>query len=231
MVAIPAKTTGSLEAGKETRVTGIDSVRNTITLCGADGQSETLDARKQSSGLMLYEEKQTLLSEGEKIVWLKSDNTAQGKHNRIKNGLSGTIEKIDGERLTVKTELGHAVQISGEGAYITNAQAITGHKAQGATEHTGILSISADDRLATRNMLYVLTTRQTDNLIAFVDDKEKLIKALRDENKSSSLEVQRGLLKNLTEQLKQTVEREEQPAEKFDSACDTLGKNCDKSAG
>lgn len=222
MVAIPAKAIGSLEAGKETRVTGIDSVRNTITLSGADGTSETIDARKQSSGLMLYEEKQILLSEGEKIVWQKSDNTAQGKHNRIKNGLSGTIEKIDGERLTVKTELGHTVQISGEGAYITNAQAITGHKAQGATEHTGILSISADDRLATRNMLYVLTTRQTDDLIAFVDDKEKLIEALRDENKSSSLEEQRGLLKSLTEQLKQTVEREEQLAERFKAVGDVF---------
>jgi hypothetical protein len=150
---------------------------------------------------MIYEERQTQLAEGEKIAWLKTDNSAQGKHNKIKNGLTGTIERIDGDQLTVKTELGHTVQIQGQDAYITNAQAITGHKAQGATEHTGLLSISADDKLATQNMLYVLTTRQTHDLVAFVDDKEALIENLRSETKASSLEEQKVLLKDLTAQL------------------------------
>ena len=208
MIAIPSRQIGLLETGKENRITAVDTIRNTITLTGIDGKSELVDARKNSKGLMVYEERQTKLSEGEKIVWLKTDNTAQGKHNRIKNGLSGTIEKIDGENVTIKTELGHSVEIKGEGAYITNAQAITGHKAQGATEHTGVLSISSGDRLATQNMLYVLTTRQTHDLIAFVDDKEKLIENLRNETKTSSLEEQRELLQNLTQQLKATVDKE-----------------------
>lgn len=56
--------------------------------------------------------------------------------------------------------------------------------------------------------MYVLTTRQTHDLVAFVDDKEKLIETLRPEMKASSLEEQKDLLKALTEQLRATVEKE-----------------------
>lgn len=216
MIAIPSKQIGELQPGQEARVMAIDTVKNTITLAGADGKQEIVDARKNSKGLMVYEERKTQLSVGEKIIWLKSDNSKQGKFNRIKNGLSGTIEKIDGGLLTVKTELGHSVQIQAEGAYITNAQAITGHKSQGATEHTGLLSISAGDRLATQNMLYVLTTRQTDDLVAFVDDKEKLIDVLRAETKTSSLEQQQELLKSLMVELKQSLQEGKQATESLD---------------
>lgn len=216
-IAIPAKAIGEIRAGAEARITAVDTVKNTLTL-EVDGKMEIIDARKQSRGLMIYEERQTQLSEGEKITWLKTDNSAQGKHSKIKNGLTGTIERIDGDQLTVKTQLGHTVQIQAQDAYITNAQAITGHKAQGATEHTGLLSISADDRLATQNMLYVLTTRQTDDLVAFVDDKEALINNLRQEVKGSSLEEQRELLQGLTEQLKMAVEKESTAAESRDSS-------------
>lgn len=212
MIAIPAKQIGELGAGKEARVAAVDTVKNTITLTSQDGKSETIDARKYSKGMMIYEERKTQLSEGEKILWLKTDNTVQGKHNNIKNGLSGIIEKIEGNQLAVRTELGHTVSIQGEGAYITNAQAITGHKSQGATEHTGLLSISSADKLATQSMLYVLTTRQTHDLVAFVDDKEKLIESLKSEVKTSSLEEQRELLQNLTEQLKASDVKEDQIA-------------------
>jgi len=206
MVAIPSRAVGEIKAGSEARVEAVDTVKNTITLA-YDGKSATIDARK-SGHLMIYEERKTQLAEGEKITWLKSDNTEQGKFNRIKNGLSGTIEKIEGNTLTIRTELGHTVQIQGENSYITNGQVSTGHKAQGATEHTGVLSISSGDRLATENMLYVLTTRQTHDLVAFVDDKEKLIEALRPEMKASSLEEQKELLKTLTDQLRTTIEKD-----------------------
>lgn len=208
MIAITSQQIGDFQPGQETLITTVDTIKNTITLTGTNGKNEVIDVRKQAKGLMIYEERQTLLSEGEKITWLKTDNTATGKHNRIKNGLSGTIEKIKGNQLTIKTELGHTVKMSGDGAHITNAQAITGHKAQGATEHTGLLSISANDRLATQNMLYVLTTRQTHDLVAFVDDKEKLIESLKNEIKPSSLEEQKELLQSLTEKLKAVAERE-----------------------
>lgn len=208
MIAIPSKAIGDIQAGSETRVAAVDTVKNTITL-ETGGGSETIGIRKHASSLMVYEERAAKLAEGEKIVWLKTDSTAQGKHNKIKNGLSGIIERIDGDRLTVRTELGHTVQIQGEGAYITNAQAITGHKAQGVTEHTGVMSISAGDRLASQNMLYVLTTRQSHDLIAFVDNKEKLIETLQAENKTSSLEEQRELLQRLTERLSRAEQSDE----------------------
>ena len=57
-------------------------------------------------------------------------------------------------------------------------------------------------------MLYVLTTRQTHDLVAFVDDKEKLIESLKNEIKPSSLEEQKELLQSLTEKLKAVAERE-----------------------
>ncbi|MGE0920173.1 MobF family relaxase [Trichlorobacter lovleyi] len=220
-ISIPSKEIGEIKSGSEARITAVDTVKNTLTL-EFDGKSETIDARKQTKGLMIYEERQTHLSEGEKIAWLKTDNSAQGKHNKIKNGLTGTIDKIEGDTLTVKTQLGHTVQIQGQDAYITNAQAITGHKAQGATEHTGLMSISADDRLATQNMLYVLTTRQTHDLVAFVDDKEKLIENLRSETKASSLEEQRDLLKELTQQLRSTVDREQELSQQYAKAANSL---------
>jgi hypothetical protein len=220
-IAIPSKEIGEIKSGSEARITAVDKVKNTLTL-ESDGKTEIVDARKQSKGLMIYEERQTHLSEGEKIVWLKTDNSAQGKHNKIKNGLTGTVEQIDGGTLTIKTQLGYTVQIQGQDAYITNAQAITGHKAQGATEHTGLMSISADDRLATQNMLYVLTTRQTHDLVAFVDDKEKLIENLRSETKLSSLEEQRELLKELTQQLRATAEREQALSKQYANAADSL---------
>lgn len=220
-IAIPSKEIGEIKSGSEARITAVDTVKNTLTL-EADGKTEVIDARKQTKGLMIYEERQTNFSEGEKIAWLKTDNSAQGKHNKLKNGLTGTIERIEGDTLTVKTQLGHTVHIQGQDAYITNAQAITGHKAQGTTEHTGLVSISADDRLATQNMLYVLTTRQTHDLVAFVDDKEKLIENLRNETKSSSLEEQRELLKELTQQLRSTVEREQELSQQYTKAADSL---------
>lgn len=223
-IAIPAKAIGEIGAGAEARITAVDSVKNTLTL-EADGKTEVIDARKQSNGLMIYEEKETQFSVGEKGVFLKSDNTKQGKFNRLKNGVGFTVQEISAEgQLTVKTQLGQTVQIQGQDAYITNAQAITGYKAQGATEHTGLMSISAKDRLATQNMLYVLTTRQTDDLVAFVDDKEDLIKNLRNEAKASSLEEQRELLKELTQQLRATTEREQELSKQYTNAADSLSE-------
>lgn len=226
-IAIPSKEIGEIKAGSETRITAVDTVKNTLTL-EADGKTEVIDARKQSKGLMIYEEKETQFSVGEKGVFLKSDNTKQGKFNRLKNGVGFTVQEINAEgQITVKTDFGNVVQIDGNGAYVTNGQTSTGHKSQGATEHTGLMSISAGDRLATQNMLYVLTTRQTHDLVAFVDDKEKLIENLRSEMKSSSLEEQRELLKELTQQLRTTTEREQELSKQYASAADSLSEIVD----
>lgn len=206
MIVIASKDRGELEAGKEARIVSVDTLRNTITLAAGD-KAEIIDARS-GKGLMVYEERETPFSVGERGVFLKSDNTQQGRFNKLKNGVGFTVESIEGGQLTVKTDFGNVATLKGEGAYVANAQAITGHKAQGATEHTGLLSISSEDRLATRNMLYVLTTRQSHELVAFVDDKEKLIEALKAETKTSSLEEQRELLQSLAEQLKATIGRD-----------------------
>lgn len=222
MIAIPAKQIGELGAGKEVRVTAVDTMANTITLTGPDGKIETIDARKNSKGLMVYEERETQFSVGEKGIFLKSDNTAQGKFNKLKNGVGFEVLDINSQTMTIKTELGNTVQIQGEGAYITNAQAITGHKSQGATEHTGLMSISSGDRLATQNMLYVLSTRSTHDFIAFVDDKEKLIGALTEELKTSSLEEQKELLQGLTEQLKTATGKEAEFVEAVKSASENI---------
>jgi hypothetical protein len=126
---------------------------------------------------------------GERGIFLKNDNTAQGKFLGIKNGVIFTIEEIkqDGTA-TLKLENGNVVTRNLDGEHVTNGQAITVDKAQGMSEHTGILMASSDvpGLLLNENKNYVGMSRMTHDMELVTDNRELLMEAIKGEQVKAS---------------------------------------------
>lgn len=201
---------GELRKGAEVEVIANNTGRNSITVADKQGNEYEVLVRQHGNSLSQYSETETAFSIGEKVIWTKNDNSEYGKENGLKNGVTGVIEEIRNGVATIKTEHGAVVEQQMDGAFITNGQAITIDKSQGATaEHVITLMPSdAPAELLSENKAYVALTRMTDGVEIVTDNKDQLLEAVGgSQEKSSSLEENQLLL----EELKNRVEAQ-QPA-------------------
>lgn len=180
---------GPFKEGAEARITANDPCGNSITVSDSDGKTGEVSLRQYGANLSVLREQEMSFAAGERGIFLKNDNTAQGKFLGIKNGVIFTIEEIkqDGTA-TLKLENGNVVTRNLDGEHVTNGQAITVDKAQGMSEHTGILMASSDvpGLLLNENKNYVGMSRMTHDMELVTDNRELLMEAIKGEQVKAS---------------------------------------------
>lgn len=100
--------------------------------------------------------------------------TANDKRAGVMNGTLASIEKIDGTRITARTDAGKKVTFDMKKYNsIDHAYAVTEYKAQGMTVQKVVCEMDTKHR-QNRNALYVGISRAKLKARVFTDDKEKL---------------------------------------------------------
>lgn len=180
---------GSFREGAEAEILTIDPRNNSITVVDQQGKTAEIPLRQDGAKLSVYREQETAFSEGERGIFLKNDNTNQGKFSGIKNGVTFEIKELQSDGMaTLQLENGNTIQRNLNGESITHGQAITVDKSQGASAHTGIVMTSSDGPagLLNANRNYVAMSRMSHDMELVTDSREQLLEAVRGEQIKTS---------------------------------------------
>lgn len=230
-----SKDIGDLKAGSTVKISGVDTTKNTLTFDFADkdnvlktdrshtailaemkanGATGTIDLKENGADISQFQKVDTAFSIDEKVMFLKNDNTAYGKENGIKNGVTGYIREINEQTGMAKIELdnGKLVDQQMVNAYLTQAEAITGNKSQGISERHVVVMATAEDAGGLCNMKtgYVALTRHEQDVTIVTDNKEQLLEAIsRESSKTSTLDyMPKAEMEQLQAEYQKTVEAE-----------------------
>ena len=107
--------------------------------------------------------------------------TANDKRLGVMNGTMATVEKIQGDQITARTDAGERV-IWDMKKYnsIDHAYAVTNYKAQGMTVDKVVADMNTKGAAQTRNALYVDISRAKQAAVVYTDDKAKLEKQTKE---------------------------------------------------
>ncbi len=136
---------GELERGREYKITVSDS----------DGKTHTENRNFAAKDRVIF--------------------TANDKRVGVMNGTMATIEKIEGNQITVKTDTGKPVVFNiQQYNFVDHSYSTTEHKSQGMTVREVIADMTVKGSPSNRNKLYVDISRAKENAIVFTDNKAKL---------------------------------------------------------
>ncbi|MEM7664114.1 MAG: Ti-type conjugative transfer relaxase TraA, partial [Pseudomonadota bacterium] len=105
---------------------------------------------------------------GDRIVFGRND-----RELGVKNGMLGTVERIDGSKITVQLDGDRERCLTFDASqyrHFDHGYAVTIHKSQGATVDHGYVLAS---RSMDRHLAYVAMTRHRDDLRVFVPDRDR----------------------------------------------------------
>lgn len=163
---------------------------------GSDATLELNVKKGRKDGITLYEEQDRKLAVGDKIQWRQNL-----KHeDAVKNGHTGTIEKLRGSRAVIAFDHGIKRSIDlKKHPFWDHGYALTVYKQQGKT--TPVNWVIANTKKAgeiTQTALYVALTRAQRSVKVFTEDKDQFERAIKFNpgGKTSALEG-RGLDINL----------------------------------
>lgn len=109
--------------------------------------------------------------------------TANDKRLGVMNGTMATIERINGNQITARTDGkdGKEVTFNMEKYNsIDHSYAVTNYKAQGMTVDKVVVDMSTKGAAQSRNALYVDISRAREKAVVYTDNKEKLEKQTKD---------------------------------------------------
>src|SRR5229473_775428 len=163
--------------GEYTRVTGIDTQNNRLTVLRVDGSETTYDPRRQM-GVSVYREQEKTFSVGDRIQL-----TAPNHELKIANRELGTVENIapDGA-MRLKLDSGRSMDYEPRRhPHLDHGYAVTSHSSQGQTAERVLIHV--DTELAAKDLLnsrmaYVSVSRGRWDAQIFTNDREKLPQAL-----------------------------------------------------
>ena len=121
--------------------------------------------------------------------------TANDKRLGVMNGTMATIERIDGNQITARTDGKEGITFDMEKYNsIDHAYAVTNYKAQGMTVAKVVADMNTKGAAQSRNALYVDISRARENAVVYTDNKEKLEKQTKDfAHKVTSKDFQKRL--------------------------------------
>lgn len=181
-----SKNIGSISAGREGRIKGINIDKNTLEIehfFKDKTFTETVNLSTQGNSLNLFKDTYTDFGIGEQIIMKKNDSKLG-----LKNGQIGTIIAVVNNEITVQFEKAVKTFSLKDYKYITHAYAITDFASQGKT--TNKVIAVANSLSASFNDFYTQITRAkyeahiiTDNL------KELKARAARDSQKLNATDL------------------------------------------
>ena len=117
-------------------------------------------------------------AENDRIIF-----TANDKRLGVMNGTMATIERIDGNQITARTDGKDGKEVTFDmGKYnsIDHSYAVTNYKAQGMTVDKVVVDMNTKGAAQSRNALYVDISRAREKAVVYTDNKEKLEKQTKD---------------------------------------------------
>ena len=163
---------GDIKRGTQGEIVGRDSEKNTLQIKLWDKEAAaykevSLDCRKQSAKLQVYDTVERKFGVGDRIIFQKND-----KNVSVKNGEIGRIKEIDkngnaivgiGDEKKPKEYREVSLNLNGTGdrgyTYCDHAYCITSHKSQGATVDKVIVNSEASTHKSNFNEFYVQATQ------------------------------------------------------------------------
>jgi ATP-dependent exoDNAse (exonuclease V) alpha subunit len=160
-------------------VLDIDRMRNLLTVKVAE-ETITYDPRKERAlaKCSVYEEKDLQLAAGDRVQM-----TAAYKPKALQTRLTGTVEKFDGQEITVALDNGKTARWRlNEFRHIDYAYAMTSHASQSMTVGRTLVHVNTGDSrlrsLVNSTFAYVASSRAQHDLVLFTDSQAGLEKAL-----------------------------------------------------
>jgi ATP-dependent exoDNAse (exonuclease V) alpha subunit len=166
----------TLNVGKGERATilSADSRTNIVTVKTENGRELKFDPAT-IQGKELYDvTRGKELSVGDKIAFTKND-----KDLNVRNGQSGRIEKIEGNKIIAKMENGQTREVDAEKyRHINHAYAVTSYKAQGQTIDKVMVHHNTADKGGRHGdrETYVNVTRAREDVVVYTQDADKAAK-------------------------------------------------------
>ncbi|MBP2643474.1 MAG: TrwC relaxase [Firmicutes bacterium] len=113
-------------------------------------------------------------SRGDKVIFFKNDYKLN-----VKNGQTGIIAAVEGQKITVETSGQKVVINADKYNHFDHGYAITTQKAQGVTENRVIVNLDSSQMvLNSRNSYYVDISRARHRVSIYVDDQKKINKQI-----------------------------------------------------
>lgn len=173
-----SKNIGSISAGREATIKGIDVDSNTLTIEHI-GKNQTfveiIDLLQEGHKLNAYTTIEKPLGVGDQIIFKKND-----KKLNLKNGQIAKITGINDDQITININGKEATFSSKDYPYIDHAYAITDFASQGKT--TNKVIIVANSQTATLNDFYTQITRAKYEAHIITDDLETLRERAKNES-------------------------------------------------
>ncbi len=174
------------KAGATATVAELDIHHHTLQyeIEKADGttQTRTLNLTEHGNKVSVFTPHHVEFCEGEKVLFAKND-----KLLGVQNGLAGTVEKIDGDQLSVRLPSGDMKEFSiNEYRYLAHGYAITDYKAQGQTADVVLVHAPSCGMEKSFNSFYVGATRGRQDFMVYTDDATRLSQEVRHEQEKTS---------------------------------------------
>jgi conjugative relaxase-like TrwC/TraI family protein len=183
---------GKIRQNETLSLVGRDEEKNFLTVQNSKGEQFEIDLKKDALSLSAYQKDEKKFAENDKILFTKND-----KNLGVQNGVTGTIEKIEGDNFTVKIgKDGEEKTVNfnaSEYNFIDHGFVVSEYAAQGQTSKETLSFMRAEDRMTTQNSAYVSLTRAEGYTLEkgenkeefgttiFTDSKEELLGQLENE--------------------------------------------------
>ena len=145
---------------------------NTVTVTNRDGDMRDWNPAKEKP-VGVYQSRDMELSPGDRIMFKENQRGV----DRIRNGESATIDRIENGKPVARLDSGKEVTLDpSKGQTIDYGWCRTVHSAQGATVDHVVVAGEAS-RVATAQTAYVAASRERETLKIYTDSPEKLEKS------------------------------------------------------
>jgi conjugative relaxase-like TrwC/TraI family protein len=180
-----------LERGTYATVVSTDPKANQLTVEREDGQQVTYDP-KRLHGIAAYREIARDFAEGDRLQF-----TVSKPDMEIRNRDLGTVERIDGTNMTVRTDGDKARSLTFDTAemrHFDHGYAVTSHSSQGLTTDRVLVNMdtTAHPELINTRFAYVSVSRASEDARIYTNNATTLAERLStDISKASAVEVAR----------------------------------------
>lgn len=167
-----------LEKGLEYRVQSVDLQKAEVRLIDKENR-EIIWKPEEAGKVKAYEEHISEFAQGDRVLFKENQKIQQpdGTEASVTNGHRGTVQKIEGDSIYIKTAKGEDVVIDKNGGVrVEHAYSGTGHSFQGASVGYDIGAFKGGSPINNANQGYVFVSRAKLGTKVFTDDVQKLQK-------------------------------------------------------
>jgi len=195
-----------IEKGSYATVVSANHKENQITVQKPDGQQATYDP-KRLQGIAAYREIDREFAQGDRIQF-----TANNRELAVSNRDMGTIERIDGNQVSVKMDGAKERTVAFDAArmrHFDHGYAVTSHSSQGLTADRVLVNMDTKvhPELINTRFAYVSVSRASEDVRIYTNDVAVLSERLStDVTKTSAVDIQKAQVEPTINQQTQTKE-------------------------